>query len=101
MTPDELKKIVADAKRSKTLEGTVQSTIELLRKIGTENVEAVNTMATMILKEHRTHQQSIIRSLFLILKIYAISSESFDARNEAAVEWAKKVTDDYTVFPYI
>lgn len=52
-----------------------------------------------LIREHRTHQQSIIRNLFEALAFY--SKSSTDLRNEAAVEWAQKATKENTYFPFV
>lgn len=67
--------------------------------------EMVAEVVSFVLsKQHRTHQQSIVRTLFSVLKKYAETSGS-DLRNASAVEWAKKATDPSVVgetyFPYI
>jgi hypothetical protein len=56
-----------------------------------------------LMRQHRTHQQSIVKNLFMALKKYAECKEKhwYDDRNEAAVEWAKKATDGEFYFPCI
>lgn len=66
--------------------------------------EMVAEVVSFVLsKQHRTHQQSIVRTLFSVLKKYAETGS--DLRNASAVEWAKKATDPSVVgetyFPYI
>lgn len=66
--------------------------------------EMVAEVVSFVLsKQHRTHQQSIVRTLFSVLKKYAETGS--DLRNASAVEWAKKATDPSivgeTYFPYI
>jgi len=56
--------------------------------------------AHQLIKQHRTHQQSILANLFNALKEYA-KCNYFDARNEAAMEWAKAATQADTYFPCI
>jgi hypothetical protein len=51
-----------------------------------------------LLYEHRTHQQSTVKSIYQILKEYA--KNDTDLRNEAAVSWAKKVTEEEAFFPF-
>ena len=49
--------------------------------------------------EHRTIQQSFMRVFVLAMKEY--STTSTDMRNEAAVNFAKEVTEKEYYFPYI
>lgn len=50
-------------------------------------------------KEHRTLQQSFIRSIALFIKM--MSKMPTDLRNQAAVEWCKKVSEIEAVFPRV
>jgi len=60
-------------------------------------------VANALLREHRTHQQSTVKSVYEILKSYAKAFMEFkpDLRNEAAVGWARKVTAEETYFPFL
>jgi hypothetical protein len=79
---------------------TFEDTVNLLCKIGTDSNIMANTLAHTIAMQHRTHQQSIIKTLHSTLKAYAAIALT-DPRNEVAVAWAKKVTTDEEFFPYI
>lgn len=53
-------------------------------------------------QEHRTNQASVIRTLQHILFQYAQTMEDrTDLRNQAAVEFAKKVSQIHNPIPYI
>jgi phosphate-selective porin len=71
---------------------TAQRVIEFLRR----EPEAV---AQALVAEHRTHQQSTIRSVVTVLIAYACSDT--DLRNEASVKWAEKAVDQFEGFPFI
>jgi hypothetical protein len=60
------------------------------------NPEAV---VEALLCEHRTHQQATAKSIYQILKEYG--KFDTDLRNEAAVSWAKKVTEEQAYFPFL
>lgn len=57
-------------------------------------------LANVLIRNHRTHQQLIIKNLHGALKLYAEFSGS-DARNEEAVKWAKNATKEEVYFPMI
>ena len=66
-----------------------------------ENPEEVLRALT---REHRTHQQSTVGSIYKILKGYAKAAETLgsDLRNEAAVAWATKIAKaEEEYFPFI
>jgi hypothetical protein len=54
---------------------------------------------TALTTEHRTYQQSIVKSIYEILKMY--SNNHTDLRNENAVAWAKEATAKEHFFPFI
>ena len=60
---------------------------------------AINGMLDSLLKEHRTNQQLAVDNIARMLKEYGKCDT--DARNEAAVKWAAKATEDHLGFPYI
>lgn len=74
--------------------------------------DAVNSMsfnarnfANAARLEHRTLQQSIFRCAVEIIKVYASDDYTYDGRNQASHELAKKIVDtgvlDYTYLPTI
>lgn len=85
---------------------TIKDFLNLARRTGKEVAEAV---AKEIAFEHRTNQQSIVRSMLLTLTTYSEMNETkklgHDARNEAAVRVTKELRDlfesgDYYL-PYV
>ena len=73
---------------------TAKDIIEYLHRFESKD------LAQELLKEHLTNQQSVIRNIFSMLKIYAENAAT-DLRNEEAVKWAKKITEKPVHFPYI
>jgi hypothetical protein len=73
---------------------------DLLHSSGSNGQTMADIFAFALQMEHRTHQQSIVRTLFNALRTYGNESGT-DARNETAVTWAKKSTEEITYFPYI
>lgn len=72
----------------------------LTKFASTYNRPAQREAIRRLVNEHRTHQQNVTRFVHTFLK--HLASQRFDARNEAAVQWAKKATEDETVsFPYV
>lgn len=57
-------------------------------------------LAEQLIGDHRTNQQSFIRTLVEGLRLYGDRCGA-DLRNEASVKWAKDVTEDAGPFPYI
>lgn len=70
---------------------------------GTNNGGNPKFLATALLnamnEEHRTLQQSFINSIALFIKM--MSEMPIDLRNQAAVEWCKKVSEIEAIFPRI
>lgn len=74
--------------------------------------DAVNSMsfhskdfAKAATLEHRTLQQSLFRSVVEIIKVYASDDYTYDGRNQASHELAKKIVEtgvlDYACLPCI
>lgn len=84
------------------IETKISEALEVLQNRSDSEMVA-EVVSFVLSKQHRTHQQSIVRTLFSVLKKYAETGS--DLRNASAVEWAKKATDPSivgeTYFPYI
>jgi hypothetical protein len=70
---------------------------------GLEVITFIRQHPIMVLQalqeEHRTHQQSVVGSLYDILKEYGKSDT--DLRNKEAVAWAKTATAEEQYFPFL
>jgi hypothetical protein len=70
---------------------------------GSDVITFIRQHPTEVLKalqeEHRTHQQSVVGSLYGILKVYG--KNDTDLRNKEAVTWAKKATAEEQYFPFL
>ena len=73
----------------------IRKALEIMR-----SRDSVDLVAHCMVNEHPTHQQLQISGLYQALKIYG-ENQFADARNESAVNWAKKSTSEDTYFPYI
>ena len=79
-------------------EAIVNAFLDMMR---TQNSDVITDLLNYALvKQHRTHQQLIIKNLFSTFKKYVEVGES-DARNLAALEWLEKITENEVSFPYI
>jgi hypothetical protein len=61
--------------------------------------DVAQTMFLALSKSHRTIQQSFFRAFSILVN--KMKDMPVDARNEAAVEWCKKVSEIETNFPRI
>jgi hypothetical protein len=68
---------------------------------GMSQRDLVENLSLEIGLQHRTHQASIIRNLQAVLKHFAENNTGTDPRNEAAVNFAKKVAEIENPIPYI
>lgn len=55
--------------------------------------------ADVIVDLHRTHQQCVMRAMYAVMQ--ALANERADLRNEATVEFCKRVTGNGDFFPFI
>jgi hypothetical protein len=95
---DDYEKRVAMRERFDEKEIVINATLNLLR--ARDSWEIVDSLLSHCLQsQHRTDQQSIICNLYKTLKNYGQSYH--DLRNENAVKWAKKVTEEPGQFPYL
>ena len=76
----------------------IQEALELLSS--TYESDTVDLVVHCLFKNHRTHQQSIIKNIFNSLKKYG-ELNYWDHRNEQAVKWAREATKEQKCFPYI
>jgi hypothetical protein len=63
------------------------------------NEDFAKELANNFQKEHRTLQQGIIKVLAVF--IAEVSTFNTDLRNEATVQWCKKVSEIEAIFPFI
>jgi hypothetical protein len=95
---DDYEKRVAMRERFDEKEIVINATLNLLRT--RDSWEIVDSLLSHCIQtKHMTDQQSIIRNLYKALRDYGTARS--DLRNEAAVNWAKKVTEEPGQFPYI
>lgn len=89
-------------KRKAEIESKKIKIIEALKELKSLNdSETISKIfASVLISEHRTNQQLIIKNIFNALKIYAENAGT-DDRNKSSVEWAKSATEKETYFPYI
>ncbi len=73
---------------------------DLLKEFRTISKQFPESFVELLNKEHRTHQASIIKNIQAILKLYAETARH-DARNEAAVDFARQSAEIDTFIPYI
>lgn len=75
----------------------IQHTINDLRS---NSDQFSKDFVTLLNKQHRTHQASVIKNIQTILKLYA-ETATCDQRNEAAVDFAQQVSEIDTYISYI
>ena len=83
---------------SEELEQAIKTLIKGCSTLGSNGVVA-EALDKIISKEHRTIQQSVMRELHEFICNYRHTA--FDLRNQASVEFAKKVKDLNADFPLV
>jgi hypothetical protein len=74
---------------------------EVIKNLRVDRIDA-KEVATLISKEHPTHQASVIRNMLEVVKQYHNAVKFSDLRNKAAVEASLKVAEMEDLFiPYI
>lgn len=100
-----INEIMKKFQEAKAIDDQTVAFLEMFREnyFGEDQTKPEILMAELT-RQHRTHQQSIIKNLFTALKMYAdfcTEHRWYDDRNKAAVEWAKKATEGDFYFPCI
>ena len=96
-----LEQFKAQKKSEKAIEDALDVIIKELNIItGSSNLVAYS-MDDVMHSTHRTLQQQFVKTVYEFLCLYA-DNEYFDARNEAAVKFAKRIKEMEDVyFPFI
>ena len=84
--------------KNEELENAIKVILNHCNAIGNEGVVA-SSLENAIVSDHRTIQQTFFRELNQFLVSY--SEQRFDARNQSSVEFAQKVKELDSFFPYI
>jgi hypothetical protein len=77
----------------------IEKLSQISNNMSFNNEDFAKELANNFRKEHRTLQQGIIKVLAVF--IAEVSTFSTDLRNEAAVQWCKKVSEIEAIFPFI
>jgi hypothetical protein len=99
METNKTKMELRDEKDKKSLEEIIGTLSEMVNNMTFDYDEAAKILSSRFICEHRTLQQSMIKLIACFLK--NISTFNTDLRNEAAIEWAKKVSQIDSHFPFI
>jgi len=83
----------------KHIPAIVDILFELTTASETDQNHIARDFVKRLAKKHRTSQQLLIKLLSKILHEY--SNTNFDPRNQASVEWSKKVSELDNNFPYV
>jgi hypothetical protein len=73
---------------------------DLFRHMNSHNRDYAEEMIKYIKTEHRTLQQNFFRMVSTVINAVA-KTEYHDERNEASINWCKKVSEIDAFFPYI
>jgi glycine/serine hydroxymethyltransferase len=90
---------VRKEKDDKALEEIIERLSAIVNNLSFDYDEASKTMASQFACVHRTLQQSTIKLIAEFIRKVSVSNH--DLRNEAAIEWAKKVASIDSRFPFI
>ena len=82
------------------LEKQLQDLICTMQASGLSDTELGKVLSDTIMKEHRTHQQDIMRILRETITLYGRYA-TVDDRNEAARQWANEVSTLKILLPRI
>lgn len=77
----------------------VQMIREGINSISLDKKAIIKNLALLFFKTHRTLQQSTLQLIALFIE--EVSESETDLRNEASIEWCKKVTAIDHYFPFI
>lgn len=101
MTEYEAKMYEYEQQSRENIKSAMETLMREANKMGNERNMA-RAMFESMSGEHRTIQQSFMKSLAGALSQYAEFGERYhDARNEAAVKWASEVSKIESYFPFI
>lgn len=76
------------------------NTADLIKDLRYNSDTFSKEFAALLVKEHRTHQASVIKNLQTILKLYGETATT-DQRNEAAAHYARQTAKIDVYIPYI
>ena len=86
-------------KNEKALEEIIECLSGMVNNMAFDYDEAAKILSSRFVRVHRTLQQSTLRLIARFMK--SISGFDTDLRNEAGIEWAKKVSQIDSNFPFI
>lgn len=87
------------------LQGIIEQLAQVVNNMAFDYKEGSEILADALVRKHRTLQQSTVRLLAGMIKEYVrlIDEEKWgtDLRNEACLEWARKVAGFDSYFPTV
>ena len=98
ITTNEIREGLNKLARYERAEIATDELIRVLNVLGGED-EIADTVARVLMGSHRTLQQSFVRAFYEVMKDYSASGT--DLRNQASVDFAKKITEQDFYFPMV